>query len=169
MAFLMIKLKEKESHLIANMKNVSYILIFIFTVSCTSNTILEKPKDLISKDTMSLLIQEMMISSSAKYVKNKKLEKKIEYMSLVYNQFKIDSIRFQTSNLYYMSTIDLYREIFEDAKASLEKQKTFYEEINNRRDSIKSDSLEKVRKKHKKKFEKLDSLKATDLEIKTPI
>jgi cysteinyl-tRNA synthetase len=90
-------------------------------------------------------------------------------MSLVYDQFKIDSIRFQTSNLYYMSTIDLYREIFEDAKANLEKQKTFYEEINNRRDSIKSDSLGKVREKHKKKFEKLDSLKAADLEIKTPI
>jgi hypothetical protein len=108
----MIKLKEKESHLIANMKNISYLLISIFMISCTSNTILEKPKDLISKDTMSLLIQQMMISSSAKYVKNKKLEKKIEYMSLVYDQFKIDSIRFQTSNLYYMSTIDLYREIF---------------------------------------------------------
>ena len=46
-------------------------------------------------------------------------------MPLVYDRFKIDSTRFQTSNLYYMSKIDLYQEIFEDAKANLEKQKEY--------------------------------------------
>ena len=123
MAFLMMKLKENASLLIDKMKNLSYLFVFLFLVSCTSNTILKEPEDLIPKDSMRLLIQEMMIASSAKYVKNKNLETKIEYMSLVYDQFKIDSVRFQTSNLYYMSKIDVYQEIFEDAKASLEKQK----------------------------------------------
>jgi hypothetical protein len=117
----------------------------MFLVSCTSNTIFEKPKDLIPRDTMSLLIQQMTIASSAKYLKNKNLETKIEYMYLVYDQFKIDSVRFQTSNLYYMSKIDLYQEIFEDAKASLEKQKKVYDAINTRNDSIRNDSLNKLR------------------------
>ena len=115
----MMKLKENASLLIVKMKKISYLLIFIFLVSCTSNTILEKPKDLIPRDTMRLLIQEMMIASSAKYVKNKNLETKIEYMSLVYDQFKIDSVRFQTSNVYYMSKIDLYEEIFEKNKGRI--------------------------------------------------
>tara|TARA_B110000211_G_C13830753_1_gene443419 strand:+ start:28 stop:522 length:495 start_codon:yes stop_codon:yes gene_type:complete len=159
MVFLMMKLKEKELHLIAKMKNISYLLIFIFLASCTSNTIFEKPKDIIPKDTMSLLIQEMMIASSAKYVKNKNLEKKIEYMFLVYNQFKIDSVRFQTSNLYYMSKIDVYQEIFRDAKVNLEKQKKIYEKINNKRDSLKSDSLNQIRALRKKKPEKFNNLK----------
>ena len=159
MVFLMMKLKGKESHLIDNMKNISYLLLFIFMVSCTSNTIFEKPKDLIPRDTMSLLIQEMMIASSAKHVKNKNLERKIEYMSLVYDQFKIDSTRFQTSNLYYMSKIDVYQEIFENAKIRLEKQKTFYEEINSRRDSIRIDSLKKKNAKNQKKLEKMLPLK----------
>ena len=163
MAFLMMKLRGKESRLIANMKNTSYLLIFFFLVSCTSNTILEKPKDLIPKDTMSLLIQEMMIASSAKHVKNKNFERKIEYMSLVYDQFKIDSTRFQTSNLYYMSKIDVYQEIFVNAKDRLEKQKAFYEEINNKKDPIVSDSLKKIRVRNKKKLEKMVPVKGIGL------
>lgn len=144
MAFLMMKLKENASLLIVKMKNISYLLIFVFLISCTSNTILEKPKDLIPKDTMRLLIQEMMIASSAKYVKNKNMETKIEYMALVYDEFKIDSTRFQTSNLYYMSKIDDYQEIFEDAKAELEKQKKVYDDIVAIKDSIRKDSLKKI-------------------------
>ena len=165
----MTKLKEKELLLIGNMKNISYILIFSFLISCTSNTIFEKPKDLIPKDTMSLLIQEMMIASSAKHVKNKNLEKKIEYMSLVYDQFKIDSARFQKSNLYYMSKIDLYQEIFKDAKVLLEKQKVLFEEISKRLDSIKKDSLDIIRAKNKKKIEKLEESKKRVLKIKPTI
>ena len=165
----MTKLKEKELLFIGNMKNISYILIFSFLTSCTSNTIFEKPKDLIPKDTMSLLIQEMMIASSAKHVKNKKIEKKIEYMSLVYDQFKIDSTRFQKSNFYYMSKIDLYQEIFKDAKVLLEKQKVFFEEISKRLDSIKKDSLDIIRAKNKKKIEKLEESKKRVLKIKPTI
>ena len=71
----MMKLKGSVLHLIDNMKKISSIFLFIFLVSCTSNTIFKEPKDLIPKDTMSLLIQEMMIASSAKNVKNINLEK----------------------------------------------------------------------------------------------
>lgn len=146
----MMKLKENASLLIVKMKKISYLLIFTFLFSCTSNTIFEKPKDLIPRDSMRLLIQEMMIASSAKYMKNKNLETKVEYMPLVYDQFKIDSVRFQNSNLYYMSKIDLYQQIFEDAKTALEKQKKFYDDINTRRDSIKNDSLNRLREVKKR-------------------
>ena len=162
MVFLMMKLKENASLLIDKMKKFSYLFIFIFLVSCTSNTILKEPEDLIPKDTMSVLIQQMMIASSAKYVKNKNDETKIEYMSLVYDLFKIDSARFQTSNLYYMSKIDVYQEIFEDAKASLEKQKKVYDDIITKKDSIRNDSLKKL-KEVKKREEIQDSL---DISIK---
>ena len=145
MVFLMMKLKENVLLLIVNMKKLNYLFIFIFLYSCTSNTIFEKPKDLIPKDTMSLLIQEMSIASSSKFVKNKNLENKINYMPLVYDRFRIDSNRFQSSNLYYMSKIDLYREIFSDAKANLEKQKSFLEAFKKRKDSLENDSISKIR------------------------
>jgi len=125
------------------MKKLSFLLLFIFLISCTSNTIFEKPKDLIPRDTMSLLIQDMMIASSAKFVKNINKQKKINYMSFVYDKYKIDSLRFQNSNFYYISKIDLYEEIITDAKVKLEKKKKFYSNLKKTQDSIKKNKRKK--------------------------
>jgi hypothetical protein len=156
----MIKSKENGSLLIANMKKLKALFIFIFLVSCTSNTIFEKPKDLIPKDTMGLLMQDMMIASSAKFVKNKKLQKKINYMAFVYDKYKIDSIRFQKSNFYYTSNIDLYEEIIAEAKKELEVKKEFYKHRKRTLDSIKNDSI-------KKSKIKLDSIKKSEIILDT--
>ncbi|KOY51747.1 DUF4296 domain-containing protein [Polaribacter dokdonensis] len=125
------------------MKKLSYLLAFLILGSCTSNTIFEKPTDLIPKDTMSLLVQEMMIASSATYIKNKNMERNINYMPLVYERFQIDSVRFQTSNLYYMSKVDEYKLIFEDAKNSLKEQKAYFDNIKSTKDSLRLDSIKR--------------------------
>lgn len=147
------------------MKNISYVLIFTILVSCTSNTILEKPKNLIPKDTMSLLLQEMMIASSATFIKNKNQQKNINYMPFVYELFKIDSARFDASNYYYMSKIDLYQEILEDAKTNIETRNNVFKKRQSELDSIRKDSTDKFRKKRRKldstrhlKNKKLDGL-----------
>ena len=136
------------------MKKISGIFIFLFFVSCTSNTIFEKPQNLIPSDTMSLLLQEMVIASSAKFMKNKGQQKNINYMPLVYEKFKIDSSRFETSNQYYMSTIDKYQEILEGAKASLESRNEVFKKIKTRLDSLRKDSIRIARKNQNK----LDSI-----------
>jgi hypothetical protein len=138
----MTRLKGKELLLIDKMRQISYLFIFIFLASCTSNTIFEKPKDLIPKDTMSLLLQEMMISSSAKFIKNKNNQKNINYMPFVYENFKIDSIRFESSNYYYMSKIDLYQEILENAQNGIESRQDILKNIKTILDSIKKDSIQ---------------------------
>ena len=123
------------------MKKISLLLIFLS--SCTSNTIFKKPEDIIPKDTMSLLIQDMMIASSAKFIKNTNKQKKINYMSFVYDKYKIDSVRFQNSNFYYISKIDLYEEIITDAKVKLENKKKFFTKLKATQDSI--NKLKKIR------------------------
>lgn len=105
------------------MKNISILLALLFLASCTSNTIYKKPKDLIPKDTMVLLITDLYIASSAYYRKNKNLERKINYMPLVYDTYHIDSLRFIKSNLYYTSKIDTYEEMFNLIKTNLTLQK----------------------------------------------
>jgi len=155
MVFLMMRSKGKESLLIDKMKKISCLLIFTVLVSCTSNTIFEKPKDLIPKDTMRLLLQEMMIASSAKFIKNKTGQKNINYMPFVYDYFKIDSTRFENSNFYYMSKIDVYQEILESAKISLMSRNEVFKKIKTKLDSIQKDSTEVIRNKLKKS----DSLK----------
>lgn len=127
------------------MKKLSFLLLFIFLNSCTSNTIFKKPKDLIPRDTMSLLIQDMMIASSAKFVKNINKQKKINYMNFVYDKYKIDSVRFQNSNFYYISQIDLYEEIITDAKVKLEDKKKFFTKIKATQDSINKLKRKKIR------------------------
>jgi len=132
------------------MKKISGIFIFLFLVSCTSNTIFEKPQNLIPSDTMSLLLQEMVIASSAKFMKNKGQQKNINYMPLVYEKFKIDSSRFETSNQYYMSTIDKYQEILEGAKTSLGSRNKVFKKIKTRLDSLRKDSIRIARKNQNK-------------------
>ena len=127
------------------MKKISLLLIFIFLSSCTSNTIFKKPEDLIPQDTMSLLIQDMMIASSAKFIKNTNKQKKINYMSFVYDKYKIDSVRFQNSNFYYISKIDLYEEIITDAKVKLENKKKFFTKLKATQDSINKLKRKKIR------------------------
>ncbi|TXD49887.1 DUF4296 domain-containing protein [Polaribacter sp. IC073] len=143
------------------MKKISCLFIFIVIASCTSNTIFEKPKDLIPRDTMSLLLQEMMIASSAKFIKNKNQQKNINYMPFVYDQFKIDSTRFETSNYYYMSKIDVYHKILEDAKTSLESRNEVFKEMQSRLDSIRKDSVDQARSIQKK----LDSIKLDSIKL----
>ena len=140
------------------MKNLSYFLVSIFLVSCTSNTIFKEPKDLIPRDTMTLLLGDMMIASSAKFVPNKNQQNKVNYMAFIYDKYKIDSLRFQNSNLYYTSKIDLYQEMITDVKKNLEEKKDFYKKISSRKDSIRRDSIKKVGKKLKE----LDSIKETE-------
>lgn len=142
------------------MKNSAYFFLSIFLCSCTSNTILEKPKDLIPKDTMSLLIQDIMVATSSKYIKNKYQEKEIDYMTLVYDRYKIDSTRFQISNLYYMSKIDDYQKILEIASNNLEAKKEIYTSKKTRLDSIRKDSIKKIKTNAKK----LDSIKKLTLD-----
>ena len=156
------------------MKKLSLLLLFIFFISCTSNTIFKKPKDLIPRDTMSLLIQDMMIASSAKFVKNMNMQKKINYMSFVYDKYKIDSIRFQNSNFYYISKIDLYEEIITDAKVKLEDKKKFYSKIRTTQDSIKKTKRKKKLDTLYKSFINIDTAKVNfkkglNLEKKSPI
>jgi len=144
------------------MKHIFIIFCAVLIFSCTSNTILEKPKDLIPKDSMQLLLQEMVIAGSAKFIKNKNLEKNINYMPLVYQKFKIDSARFQNSNLYYMSKIDMYQKILESAKESIEKQGKLYKQKQTRLDSIKKDSIDKAKILERR----LDSIKIINDSLK---
>jgi hypothetical protein len=144
------------------MKKISCSFIFIIFLSCTSNTIFEEPKDLIPRDTMSLLLQEMMIAASAKFINNKNGQKNINYMPFVYDRFKIDSTRFDISNYYYMSKIDIYQEILEQAKTNLESRNNVFKKRQKRVEAIRKDSLDCI-KSNQKGLDSLGNFKKENL------
>ncbi|MFD2566854.1 DUF4296 domain-containing protein [Pseudotenacibaculum haliotis] len=130
------------------MKRIVLIILPLVTfLSCTSNTIYEKPKDLIPRDSMVILLRDLYVASSAKSIKNKNLQRRISYVPLVYQKYGIDSTRFKHSNLYYTSKIDLYEPMLKEIVESLEKERDIYSKIKKEQDSIRQDSLKKNRKK----------------------
>jgi hypothetical protein len=141
----MTKSKGKELLLIDKMKKtIGLLFALIFLYNCTSNTIYKKPADLIPKDTMAILIHEMIVASSAKNIKTINLQRKINYFPFVYDRFKIDSTRFKESSLYYTSRIDDYDEILSRVKTTLEAEKEKYSTLKTIRDSITRDSIQQI-------------------------
>lgn len=136
-------------------KSILLFFAFSFFYNCTSNTIYKKPTDLIPKDTMVILIQEMLIASASKNVKTINLQRKIDYFPFVYDCFKIDSTRFQKSSFYYTSKIDAYNEILANVKKGLEIEKEKYTVLKKRKDSINRDSVSKLNRKKPIKKEAL--------------
>ena len=120
----------------------------LFMASCTSNTILKEPDNLIPKEKMVDLLTDMYLANAAFSVKNKNLKRKIDYVPLVYEKYQIDSLRFHTSNLFYMSRIDDYELIYKEVELRLK-------EMNKKAEAAKQreDSLNLKKKELKKKLE----------------
>ena len=119
------------------MKKLLLFFLVLFLMSCTSNTIYKKPKNLIPKDTMLLLLTDLSIASTAHFQKNISFQKKVNYISLVYEKFKIDSTRFKASNVYYMSKVEEYEELLKEAEKIIKKRLKEYEKEKKNKDSIK--------------------------------
>lgn len=134
-----------------------YIAVFacIMFLSCTSNTIYEEPKDLIPKDTMALLLKDMYLAVAAKNVTNKNSQRRFSYIPLVYQKYKIDSARFQRSNLYYTSKIDIYEPLLDGILKDLEADRKLFARQKKVRDSIRQDSVRQAKAKLVKKNRKI--------------
>ncbi len=130
------------------MKQLIYILlILIFVVSCTSNTIYKKPDNLIPEDEMVDLLVDLQLALGAKSIKNIQGKKNIDYMYLVYEKYQIDSTRFAESNFYYMSDIDKFNKILKKSKNKLQKMKEEYNKIKKDKDSVNKPSRGEIRDK----------------------
>ncbi len=136
------------------MKHFIYISIFCFLVSCTSNTMYKKPKNLIPKDTMISFLTDMYIASSAKNYKNKFLKREKTYIPYVYEKYRIDTTRFDVSNAYYTSRIEDYTEILNKVKSNIDSLQKIYTEKIQTKDSIQMNKKIEVDKELL--FEKLE-------------
>ena len=149
------------------MKNsITYLILIVLFASCRSNTIYEEPKDLIPKDSMMMLLKDLYLATAAKNIKNKRQQKKVSYITLVYNKYNIDSLRFNTSNLYYTSKIDIYEPMLNEITELLEKEQEFFTKAKKIKDSLYNDSLKNISYKIKKK-QKIKELKKVDILKKT--
>lgn len=112
-------------------------LLGLFLINCTSNTIIKKPDNLMSKDEMANILTDMFLASGGENIKNLQLQRKVNYFPLVYEKHQIDSTRFKESNFYYVSRIDDYQEILDKVDKKLKELRKLNQEEIAVRDSIK--------------------------------
>ena len=145
------------------MKNrITSLMLIVLFMSCKSNTIYDEPLDLIPKDSMMMLLKDLYLATAAKSIKNSRQQKKVSYTTLVYNKYNIDSLRFNSSNLYYTSKIDVYEPMLNEITAILKKEQEFFTEAKKIKDSLYTDSLLNNSIKIKKEL-KTENIKKIDL------
>ena len=57
---------------------------------------------------MADILTDLYLAEGTRSIQNKELERSVDYMPLVYEKYKIDSVRFAESNFYYTTKIDDY-------------------------------------------------------------
>ncbi len=125
-------------------------------MNCNSNTIINKPDDLISKDQMVDLLTDMFLASGGLNIKNIHLNRRVNYFPLVYEKHQIDSSRFKESNFYYISRIDDYDEILRRVDERLKAQREVFKAERKIQDSLKrktKDSIKRIKTPLKPKLE----------------
>jgi len=144
------------------MNKYIYILFISFLIfSCTSNTILKKPDNLIPEDQMVDLLTDLMLAVNAETTKNLDLKRKVNYHPLVFEKYNIDSTQFKESNFYYTSRVDDYDVILLKVEERLKALDKKFETLKREEDSI-AQAIKNLEKKS------VDSIKKIKRRLREP-
>ncbi|MGO4817432.1 DUF4296 domain-containing protein [Flavobacterium sp. W22_SRS_FP1] len=126
-------------------KTVSLLVVLILFLSCKEEAV-EKPDRLIEKGKMVNIMYDLAILEGIKYQNPTSLVTyDINPSKYIYKKYKIDSLQFAQSNVYYASNYEDYKDVFDEIIKRIDDQKEVM------------DSL--VKMENKKKM-KLDSIKS---------
>ena len=119
-------------------KIVSFLAILTLLISC-KDVVVQKPERLIEKDVMLDVMYDLAVLEAIKYQNPASLDTfKINSRDYIYKKYKIDSLQFAKSNVYYASDYEYYKLIFEQITKRLDVNKKS------------ADSLVNLEKKKKK-------------------
>lgn len=108
---------------------------------------MEKPENLIPKEKMILILNDLAIVNAAKVTNAQILMKqKIEPTTYIFTKYGIDSIQFVESDRYYASIPEEHEEIYMGVEAKLETERDHIAEIKRIKDSIKAVEMKSTRK-----------------------
>ncbi len=126
-------------------KTVSFLVVLILFLSCKEEAV-EKPDRLIEKGKMVNIMYDLAILEGIKYQNPTSLVTYyINPSKYIYKKYKIDSLQFAQSNVYYASNYEDYKDVFDEIIKRIDDQKEVM------------DSLVKMENKRKMK---LDSIKS---------
>lgn len=124
---------------IYQMKKIILILaVLALFISCKEEVV-QKPERLIEKDVMLDVMYDLAVLEAIKYQNPVSLDTfKVNPRDFIYKKYKIDSLQFAKSNVYYASDYEDYKLMFEQITKRLDASKKS------------ADSLVNLEKKKKK-------------------
>ncbi|WP_163400574.1 DUF4296 domain-containing protein [Flavobacterium fluviatile] len=137
------------------MKNFVFIILVVFiSVSCKKELVKE-PENLIEKEKMVDIIYDLSVLDAIKYQQPLSLDSvESNPAKFIFKKYKVDSLQFARSNMYYAADFDTYKEMFDEISARLEKEKKSTEK------KLKAEEKKaKEAKKNNLKLTSKDSLK----------
>jgi hypothetical protein len=119
-------------------KIITFLTIITLFVSC-KDEVVNKPEQLIEKDVMVNIMYDLSILEAIRNQNPTSLDTfKINSRDYIFKKYKIDSVQFAKSNVYYAADYNEYKSMFEQISKRLETNQK------------KVDSLIKLEKKKKK-------------------
>ncbi|OAZ03598.1 DUF4296 domain-containing protein [Flavobacterium succinicans] len=102
-------------------KGILFFVLLVFFVGCRKEETVKTPKKLIDKAVMVNVFYDLAILDASKYQMMSKTEyQKIVPKEFIFKKYKIDSAQFSQSNIYYASSIEEYKAMFEQVQKRLQ-------------------------------------------------
>ena len=142
-------------------KIVPFFIILIILVGCKKELVKE-PKHLIEREKMVNSMYDLSLLEAMK-VENPVLMDSFKYNSnqYIYKKYKIDSVQFAQSNIYYAADYKEYEKMYIQIKARLDKEKTLVNSLMKaeaKKEMLKAKKLKKLKVK-----KEADSIKKAKL------
>jgi hypothetical protein len=132
------------------MKKILLLLtILVGFISCKEDVV-NKPDNLIDKDKMIDVMYDLSILDAIKYQNPASLETyNINPSQYIYKKYKIDSVQFAQSNIYYASSYTNYKEMYDEIIKRIDDKKTVLDSVVKREDKKQAkgtaDSIKRIK------------------------
>lgn len=124
-------------------KGILFFALLVSFVGCRKEETVKAPKRLIDKAVMVNVFYDLALLEASKYQMMSKTEyQKISPKEFIFKKYKIDSAQFSQSNIYYASSIEEYKAMFEQVQKRLQTN---------------SDKMDTIIKQKQKKLKKSNS------------
>ncbi|KAF2517434.1 DUF4296 domain-containing protein [Flavobacterium zhairuonense] len=97
------------------MKNFVFIILVLFlSVSCKKE-IVKEPKGLIEREKMIDIMYDLSLLEAMKYQNPLSLDSvESDPKKFIFKKYKVDSLQFAQSNIYYASDYETYKELYDE-------------------------------------------------------
>jgi hypothetical protein len=144
-------------------KIMSFFIILIVLVGCKKELVKE-PKHLIEREKMINIMYDLSLLEAMKVDNPALMDSfKINSNQYIYKKYKIDSVQFAQSNIYYAADYKEYEKMYNQIKARLDKEKTHVNSLMKataKKEMLKAKKLKKLKAK-----KEADSIKKAKLKI----